>query len=55
MLSVEKVKQLLDDSTITDVEVEAIRDGFHQLSELIFNDWREKENRKKCELSNNNK
>ena len=40
MLTVERIKELLDDSAITDAEAEAIRDGFRALVEdVIFQSW----------------
>lgn len=45
MLSLERTKELLNDSTFSDKEIEEIRDGFHSLAEIIFEKW--KEDRKK--------
>jgi len=39
MLSVERVKQLLNDSKLSDKEVEEIRDGFLILAEIIYEQW----------------
>jgi signal-transduction protein with cAMP-binding, CBS, and nucleotidyltransferase domain len=39
MLSIERVKELLNDPKLSDKEIEEIRDGFYQLSELIFEQW----------------
>ena len=36
MLSVEEVKRILKDDTISDEEAKAIRDGFCDLAEIIF-------------------
>ncbi len=48
MLTIDHVKQLLDDPTITDQEVEEIRDGFHALVEdVIFPAWLEERERNK--------
>ena len=42
MLSVERVKELLNDPSLTDKEIEEIRDGFHSLVEdVIFPKWLE--------------
>mgnify|MGYP001619382665 CR=1 FL=1 len=54
MLSVERVKELLNDPKISDKEVEEIRDNFNILAEIIFEKWieekkKEKENAKKEE------
>ena len=43
MITVERVKKLLHDPLLTDEQIEGIRDEFHQLAELIFDDWREKQ------------
>ena len=40
MLSVERVKELLSDPSLSDVEVEQIRDEFQILAEIIFEKWR---------------
>ena len=39
MLTTERVKELIDDPTISDKEIEEIRDGFYLLSEVIFEQW----------------
>jgi hypothetical protein len=39
MLSIERVKELLNDPSLSDKEVEEIRDGFRMLSEVIFEQW----------------
>jgi len=41
MLSIERVKELLNDPNLSDKEIEEIRDGFYNLSELIFEQWME--------------
>lgn len=41
MLSLERVKELLNDPTLSDEEIKEIRDGFHFLVEIIFEKWRE--------------
>ena len=41
MLSLERVKELLNDPKFSDKEVEEIRDAFYQLSELMFEQWME--------------
>ena len=40
MLSIERTKELLADATISDQEAESIRDGFRDLAEIIFNQWK---------------
>jgi CRISPR/Cas system-associated endonuclease Cas1 len=42
MLSIERVKELLGDQKISDKEAEEIRDGFRALAEIIFEQWKEK-------------
>ncbi len=46
MLSVEKVKELLNDDSISDEEAEAIRDGFRDLVEIIFEKYQQDKNSK---------
>jgi len=46
MLSIEHIKKLLNDENISDEQVELIRDGFHQLAELIYQDWLDKNKQK---------
>lgn len=48
MLSVETTRKLLDDPTLSDAEVEEIRDGFRALVEVVFEKWR---NERKDELT----
>lgn len=52
MLSVERVKELINDPKISDKEAEEIRDYFNILAETIFEKWvedkkKDKENEKK--------
>ena len=39
MLSVERIKELINDPTITDKDAEEIRDSFRTLAEIIFKQW----------------
>lgn len=39
MLSVERVKELINDPSLSDKEIEEIRDGFFMLAEVIFEQW----------------
>ncbi len=41
MLSVERVKELLNDPKLSDKEIEEIRDGFLILAEIIYDRWLE--------------
>ena len=47
MLSVERVKELINDPSLSDKEIEEIRDGFYNLSELIFEQWNEERKKAK--------
>lgn len=40
MLSVERVKELVNDPSLADAEVEQIRDEFYLLAEVIFEQWK---------------
>lgn len=48
MLSVERVKELLNDPKISDEEVEKIRDEFHIFAEMIFDKWVEDKKKEKA-------
>lgn len=53
MLSVERVKELLNDPKLSDKEVEEIRDQLYMLSELMFEQWQaERIKAKKAETEN---
>ncbi|MDP3052415.1 MAG: hypothetical protein Q8N22_00470 [bacterium] len=41
MLSLERTKELLNDPTLSDKEIQEIRDGFYLLAEIIFGKWQE--------------
>jgi signal-transduction protein with cAMP-binding, CBS, and nucleotidyltransferase domain len=47
MLSIDRVKELLKDSNISDEEAKEIRDSFRSLAEIIFEQWRRKR-KKEC-------
>ncbi len=47
MLSIERVKQLANDPTLTDKQIEEIRDGFYMLSQVIFEQWQAERNKAK--------
>ena len=54
MLSVERVKELINDPKLSDKEIEEIRDQMYMLTELIFEQWmakrtKAKENKEKAE------
>jgi hypothetical protein len=56
MLSVERVKQLANDPTLTDKQIEEIRDGFYMLSQVIFEQWQAERNKaKEAEQKDNKK
>ena len=41
MLSIERIKELLENRDLTDEEAEEIRDAFRALAEIIFEKWQE--------------
>ena len=47
MISLERAKELLDDPSLSDVEVEQIRDEFQTLVEIIFAKWKEERRKEK--------
>ena len=54
MLSIDKVKKILNDPALTDEQVEKIRDGFHSLVEdVIFPKWLEDSKRAKDKENKN--
>ena len=55
MLSVERVKELLNDPNLSDKEVEEIRDHLYMLSELMFEQWQEERIKAKAEQKDNEK
>lgn len=56
MLSVERVKELLNDPKLSDKEVEEIRDQLYMLSEIMFEQWQaERIKAKKAEQKDNEK
>ena len=55
MLSVERVKQLANDPTLSDKQIEEIRDGFYMLSQVIFEQWQAERNKVKEAKQKDNK
>lgn len=55
MLSIERVKELINDPNLSDKEIEEIRDGFYQLSELMFEQWQAERIKAKAEQKDNEK
>lgn len=55
MLSIERVKELLNDSKLSDKEVEEIRDHLYMLSELMFEQWQAERIKAKTEQKDNEK
>jgi signal-transduction protein with cAMP-binding, CBS, and nucleotidyltransferase domain len=47
MLTTERVKQLANDPTLSDKQIEEIRDGFYMLSQVIFEQWQAERNKAK--------
>jgi hypothetical protein len=39
MLGVERTREILADTALSDHEIEMIRDNFRDLAEIIFNKW----------------
>jgi len=53
MLSVERVKRIINDPTLTDEQIEEIRNGFHYLVEdVIFPKWLEERIKSKSNKQN---
>jgi hypothetical protein len=48
MVSLERAKEILNDSSLSNTEVEQIRDEFRTLAEIIFETWREDREKKKA-------
>ena len=55
MLSIERVKEFLNDSKLSDKEVEEIRDHLYMLSELMFEQWQAERIKAKTEQKDNEK
>lgn len=55
MLSIERVKELLNDPKLSDKEVEEIRDHLYMLSELMFEQWQAERIKAKAEQKDNEK
>jgi len=53
MLSVERVKELINDPKLSDKEIEEIRDQMYMLTELIFEQWMEERKKTKAEEGEN--
>lgn len=53
MLSIERVKKILDDPTLSDEEITEIRNYFRALGEIVFEKWQnEKEIKKVNQIKN---
>lgn len=48
MITIERAKELLDDSTLSDEQVREIRDDFQVLVDIIFEQWQKERRLKKC-------
>ena len=55
MLSIERVKELINDQNMSDKEIEEIRNGFYMLSEVIFEQWQAERTKTKAEKDNEKK
>ncbi|MDP2703697.1 MAG: hypothetical protein Q8P01_00465 [bacterium] len=53
MLSVERVKELLNDPKLSDKEVEEIRDQMYMLCEIMFEQWQAEMAKAKAEQKEN--
>ncbi len=42
MLSIQRTKEILADANLSDAEIEAIRDSFRDLTEIIFEGMKQK-------------
>jgi hypothetical protein len=40
MLTLEKIKELVNDPTLSDEDIKQIRDGFYVLAEIIYEQWK---------------
>lgn len=49
MLSLEQIKKLLNDPTISDDQALEIRDQFYALAEIIYEQWQEERKRKRMQ------
>ena len=55
MLSIERVKELLNDPNLSDKEITEIRDGFYMLSEVIFEQWQAERTKAKAKKDDEKK
>ena len=55
MLTTERVKQLANDPTLSDKQIEEIREGFYMLSQVIFEQWQAERNKVKEAKQKDNK
>ena len=55
MLSIERVKELINDPNLSDKEITEIRDGFRMLSEVIFEQWQAERTKAKAKKDNEKK
>jgi len=49
MLSLEQSRQLLNDPTLTDEEIQAIREAHYALAEIIYEQWLREREKEKAE------
>mgnify|MGYP001576512716 FL=1 len=54
MLSVERVKELINDPNLSDKEIEEIRDGLFMLAEVMFEQWQAERIKAKKEKEDKN-
>ncbi len=53
MLSIERVKELLNDPKLSDKEIEEIRDQMYMLCEIMFEQWQAERIKAKAEQKEN--
>ncbi len=54
MLSIERVKQILNDPSLTEEEMELVRNEARAWAELAFQEWIEKRTAAKNQMNKNN-
>ena len=54
MLSVDRVKELINDPNLSDKEIEEIRDGLFMLAEVMFEQWQAERIKAKKEKEDKN-
>lgn len=55
MLSIERVKELINNPKLSDKEIEEIRDAMYSLAELMFEQWQAERIKAKAEQKDDEK